>query len=549
MATKTDVDHQENLADVGLDNRTDTHSSHQHDPDKGTAGHANYHGIDTRAVSMGADEVYERKISIMNEALIDLGMGSFQWKVFAMTGFGWFVDNLWLQAITIITPPVRTEFAVKRIAFLSVAKYAGLVIGSSFWPMTADFIGRRPAFNITLLISSMSGLIGAGSPNFVAIATFCAGLGLGTGGNQPVDSAIFLEFVPATHQYLLTMQSSFWSVGQAVAALIGWPMIANYSCPTNTPAGQCGYHENLGWRYTFWTFGGLTLAMFLARFLFRVPETPKYLLGKGRDREAVEVVQAIAKRNKTTTWLTLSHFEAVDAQIAAQRADEAEVVAPPNSDSKNIVKRSVEKFAPQKIMALFSTPRLAFSTSLMLFLWCSIGMAYPLYNSFIPIYLENKGVAYGASSINTTYRNYAIQAICGIPASILGGFTVDMRRIGRKGTGTLACLGTGVFLFLFTRAQTSASVLGFSCAIAFFQNLVYGLLYSYTPELFPAPIRGTANGLVAVFNRMSGLMAPIIAAYVGIDTDLPVWISAALFVVAGFVFLILPYESRGRAAS
>lgn len=94
MATKTDVDHQENLAEVGLDNRTDTHSSHQHDPDKGTAGHANYHGIDTRAVSMGADEVYERKISIMNEALIDLGMGSFQWKVFAMTGFGWFVDNV-----------------------------------------------------------------------------------------------------------------------------------------------------------------------------------------------------------------------------------------------------------------------------------------------------------------------------------------------------------------------------------------------------------------------------------------------------------------------
>ena len=43
---------------------------------------------------MGADEGYERKISIMNEALIDLGMGSFQWKVFAMTGFGWFVDNV-----------------------------------------------------------------------------------------------------------------------------------------------------------------------------------------------------------------------------------------------------------------------------------------------------------------------------------------------------------------------------------------------------------------------------------------------------------------------
>lgn len=55
----------------------------------------------------------------------------------------------------------------------------------------------------------MAGLIGAGSPNFVAIATLCAFTGLGTGGNQPVDSAIFLEFIPATHQYLLTMQSAF----------------------------------------------------------------------------------------------------------------------------------------------------------------------------------------------------------------------------------------------------------------------------------------------------------------------------------------------------
>ena len=57
-------------------------------------GHANYHGIDTRNVLPGADEVYETKIAILNEALIDLGMGSYQWKVFLTTGLGWFVDNV-----------------------------------------------------------------------------------------------------------------------------------------------------------------------------------------------------------------------------------------------------------------------------------------------------------------------------------------------------------------------------------------------------------------------------------------------------------------------
>lgn len=124
--------------------------------------------------------------------------------------------------MTIISPPVKQEFHVQKIALIIVAKYVGLFLGSSLWPMTADYIGRRPAFNITLMISGVAGLIGAGSPNFAGIATLCAFIGFGTGGNQPVDSAMFIEFIPATHQYLLTMQSAFWSIGQATAALIAW---------------------------------------------------------------------------------------------------------------------------------------------------------------------------------------------------------------------------------------------------------------------------------------------------------------------------------------
>ncbi|KAJ4252385.1 hypothetical protein NW762_010983 [Fusarium torreyae] len=490
---------------------------------KGEVEVINDSGIDMRGLSSGVSEVYQRKVAIMNQAIVDIGMGSFQWKIFAMTGFGWFVDNFWMQAITIISPPVRDEFAVKRIAFLTLAKYAGLVVGSSVWPMTADIIGRRLAFNITLLISSVAGLIGAGSPNFVALAIFTAFVGVGTGGNQPVDSAIFL-------------------IGQAAAALIAWPLIANYSCDPDSEAG-CRFDNNLGWRYTFWAFGGLTMVMFLLRLTFRVYETPKFLLSKSRDQQAVDVIHKIAARDGKTSWLTLSHFESIDAELAATANTTVSA-----RNHKTIIKNSLDKMTPSKIRVLFSTPRTAISTTLMIFLWCSIGMAYPLYNSFIPIYLENKGVASG-SSTNNVYRNYAIQAVCGIPASLLGGFTVDLKGIGRKGTGTFACLSTGVFLFLFTRATTQAGVLGFTCAIAFFQNLVYGLLYSYTPELFPAPVRGTANGLVAVFNRLSGLIAPIIAAYVGIDNDYPVWISAGLFILAGLVFLVLPYETRGRAAA
>lgn len=51
-------------------------------------------GIDMNAVPSGVSEVYQKKVAIMNQALVDIGMGNFQWKIFALTGFGWFVDNV-----------------------------------------------------------------------------------------------------------------------------------------------------------------------------------------------------------------------------------------------------------------------------------------------------------------------------------------------------------------------------------------------------------------------------------------------------------------------
>ncbi|KAM0231640.1 hypothetical protein ACHAP5_011009 [Fusarium lateritium] len=512
------------------------------DANKHLAGHRDYHGIDTSQVQPGADAVYEAKISVLNEALIDIGMGPFQWKIFLTTGFGWFIDQLWMQAVTNIQPPVRHEFGVDRIAFLSVAKYAGLLVGASIWPMTADFIGRRLAFNVTLLITAVAGLVGAGMPTFPAVATLCAFVGFGSGGNQPVDSAIFLEYIPATHQNILVVQSGFWSLGQVIANMVAWPFIANFSCDSEATPEECDFESNLGWRYVFWSLGVLTVILFVVRFCFKIYETPKYLLGRGRDEKVVEVVHKIAARDGKSSWLSLEHFHAIDARLADDDT-------PPTNDNMTVVRKSLEKFTPSKFKALFSTPRMALSTSLILFLWMAIGLAFPLYNVFLPMYLQTRGVQTGSPSLNTTYRNLTIQALCGLPASFFGGLTVNLRGIGRKGTGCAVCLCTSLFLFLFTQAKTQAAVLGFSCGVAFFQNLTLGLLYAYTPELFPAPIRGTGNGLAMLFNRSAGLGATLIGAYVGLTTSVPIWISAALFAVAGLVFLVLPYESRGRAAS
>lgn len=51
-------------------------------------------GINMASVQPGCDLIYEKKIILLNTAMVDLGMGKYQWMIIACTGFGWFMDNV-----------------------------------------------------------------------------------------------------------------------------------------------------------------------------------------------------------------------------------------------------------------------------------------------------------------------------------------------------------------------------------------------------------------------------------------------------------------------
>ena len=66
---------------------------------------------------------------------------------------------------------------------------------------------------------------------------------------------------------------------------------------------------------------------------------------------------------------------------------------------------------------------------------------------------------------------------------------------------------TGVFLFASTTARTSNALLAWNCGYTFTSNVMYGVLYAISPELFPTKARGTGNALVSSANAISGVMA------------------------------------------
>lgn len=139
--------------------------------------------------------------------------------------------------------------------------------------------------------------------------------------------------------------------------------------------------------------------------------------------------------------------------------------------------------------------------------WALIGLGYPLYNNFLPYLQSLRGVKFGDGSTYVTYRDALIVATVGIPGALLGGYLVEVPRLGRKGTLCLATLLTGGFLYGSTSALTSGALLGWNCGFNFAGNIMYAVLYAYTPEIFPTKDRGTGNALTATSNRVFGIMA------------------------------------------
>ncbi|KAL5524378.1 hypothetical protein ACEPAF_9518 [Sanghuangporus sanghuang] len=606
-----------------------------------------------------------------------IGMGTYQWALLALCGFGWLADNMWIQTIAIILPRVQQHFDVPdgSIGYLSSSMFAGMMIGAVGWGSCSDLLGRSTAFNLTLFFTAVFGLAASYAPSFSILCIALFFLGTSVGGSMPTDGTLLLEHMPKGKQYLVTALSVFFSFGSVLSAIMGIIIIPGHSCPSKTEAGPpCDVETmNRGWQYLLIAIGLITLSFFLARIVFfRLHESPRYLVHAGRHEEALVNLRKISRYNGSELSLALEDvhdyhtvedpqseeqapfiprnagrtredvrivFDAnADEERQLELSSEREPLAsdnptstpkpsspfperthydstgssdvpldshsfvtpasevpprldieayPPNNTRSPEVKEeespvssrnewpSIRRHSrrssfyeakakvywalPRRVrkplwawldkLSVVLGPEWRYTTLLVWAMWCSMSLAYTMFNVFLPKMLEmNTGGRTDESpkSLEETMWDVVIFTIGGCPGALIGAYMIESS-FGRRWSLAGSTFVTAAFCVFFIYSESSFFVRVTTIGISLSSTTMWAVLYGWTPEIFDTAVRGTATGTASALSRIGGMIAPVLGgALLVISRSLPVYTSVVVFVIAGLCTLMLRVEEDDR---
>jgi MFS transporter, putative metabolite:H+ symporter len=404
-----------------------------------------------------------------------------------------FFDGFDIQMMGFTLPGIIGEFKLTpgQAGFLASSVFTGMLLGGIIVGTLADSIGRKNALIFAIVTYGLMGLCAGLAPSYESLVAIRVVQGFGLGAEVPLVFTYLSEFLPARRRGMLIASIvAFWQASSFGAALL-----AIYVIPIYT------------WRGMF-LIAAIPVAVLLV-FVLRMPESIRFLLLRGRTKEA----EAIVRR--------FSDVDPSGIEVAVT------VYAEPHA----------------KLKDLASAGYLRTTAALWLMQFCGgavfVGML---------VWLPSIFVKMGFSLVRSFIYTAAITA-SGALGNVVGGGLLD--RIGRRPTLGGAFIVGSVLMLAWGYAATETALLVLGCATTFFAfGAAGGPLFAYTSEVYPTRFRATGTGWAAGWQRVGGIVAPMALGYI-----LANWggnflffaVLSATLLIGGLAMLLLGYETRGRS--
>ncbi|KAK3798081.1 hypothetical protein RRG08_034637 [Elysia crispata] len=377
------------------------------------------------------------------------------------------------------------------VTYASMILMCGMLFGSFILGILSDIIGRRKVLilsNVCMMGASL-GVAWAESYTVFVIVRFVISF-FGT-GIILTAFVIGMEIVgPSKRRIAGNVSNFFWVSGICVLTAIAYFL--------------------RDWRYLQIAIS-VPPALSLLLFTAFLPESPRWLLQKGRTKEAMWIIQKIAEGNKVALSETACQLDDVGKE----------------GETKSI-------------WLVFKHKTLFIRTFIMFFNWLVTSMVY---------YGLSLNVGQFSGNI---YLNSFLSAMAELLSYVFSLCVMDI--VGRKFLlctsmllGGLACIAS-MFPVLYGGDDIQWLRLFLSLIGKFGITVGFAVVYVYAVELFPTVMRNSALGLCSFTARIGGILAPYIGDLSGIlagdlGIALPLVIFGSLSITAGLLVLFLP-ETR-----
>lgn len=212
------------------------------------------------------------------------------WHVRIITALGtsWLLDGLEVTLVGSLSGILQSQAGLRlsdaQVTGSATFYLAGAVVGALFFGYLTDRLGRRKLFLVTLATYSLATVGSAFSWSYLSFAMFRVFTGIGIGGEYAAINSAVDELIPGRVRGSVDMivNGTFW-VGATLGSLVAMFLLQGHGLPPDK-----------SWRYAFGIGGTLGLAVLVLRLF--VPESPRWLMLRGREEEANRVVTEIERQ-------------------------------------------------------------------------------------------------------------------------------------------------------------------------------------------------------------------------------------------------------------
>jgi len=385
------------------------------------------------------------------------------------------------------------------------------MIGALCAHAISDRFGRRGAFIVAAVGFIFGVMLQALSPSYGTLMFGRVFVGLGVGFGLAVDPIYIAEISPAAHR------------GQ----LVTWSEIAtNIGIVLGFMSGLIFYNveEDLAWRVMF-AMGAILPAIMIYLAKYVMPESPRWLVSKGRENEAKDVLRRVYPSGYDVDVIVEEIKESMEREIAAEHAVGWDMILFPTPAFRRMLLVGIGTAIGQQVVGIDAIQYF------LVFILDESGIKSRVAQSFILIFLGliKLGMIFVAGYLFDTKgrRPLMFTSLAGMIVALV---LTSINFIGDGHSATLGVVAMGLYLSFFSLGMGPGAWL-------------------IPSEVFSTSIRAKAMSVATFMNRVAGTLMTstfLSTANAMSWSGFFLLLAVVCLVVMLFLYFLLP-ETKGRA--